>query len=249
MFSREEINFEKFIPCHLLTRTVEKRKIFVDETDCLRFIFQMYAANTGKPTFNLRRKDIVKAAKALLIGEELPENLVTVEHPPLVNILSFAFVVNHNHFILVPNIEKGISKYMQKLNGGFAKYFNLKYERGSNLFARPYKVIPIQSNFQLDAVLRYVNVKNPLDVYQPGWREEGLKDWHQAFKFLENYQFSSFPDLFGKRNSKILASSSVLEQYLGKEITENQEGFINFIKAYLQNEMVSFHPLFLEEPV
>ena len=249
MITRREISFEKSIPYHVLCRAVEKREIFSIENDCLRFIFQMCVANIGKPAFNLHRQDIIKAAKSLLVGEEIPKRLVIIEHPPLVNILSFTLVLNHNHFIFSPNVENGIPKYLQKLNGGFAKHFNLKYGRSSNLFARPYKIIPIQTNFQLDAVLRYVNVKNPLDIYQPGWRKIGLKNWEGAFKFLENYQFSSFPDLFEKRNSKILAPHLVLEQYLGKEIIQSKEEFVNFIKAYLQNEMISFYPFFLEESV
>ena len=95
--------------------------------------------------------------------------------------------------------------------------------------------------------MRYVNVKNVLDVYQPGWQEKGLKDEKEAFKFLNKYQFSSFPDLFGKRNSKILAPRSVLEKYLGKEITESKEEYFNFIKDYLQKKMRSFYSSFLEE--
>ena len=249
MVSRKEIKFEKFTPYHVLSRTVEKRKIFVNENDCLRFIFQMYVANIGKPAFNLYRRDVIKAGQAILAGEEPPKELIIVEHPSLVNFLSFALVIDHYHFELVPNVKNGIPKYMQKLNGGFAKYFNLKHNREGNLFDRPYKIIPIQTNFQLDAVLRYINVKNPLDVYQPGWREKSLRDWQKAFKFLENYQFSSFPDLFGKRNSKILAPGSVIEQYLGKEIRVNREEFTNFIKAYLQEKMVSFYHLFLEDTV
>lgn len=247
MFSRQEINFEKSIPCHIINRTVEKREIFADEEDCLRFIFQMFAANMGRPALNLYRRDIIRAARALLRGEEIPEKLIIVEHPPLVDILSFALVITHNHLILSSNIEKGIPKYLHKLNLGFAKHFNLKYERKGSLFNRPYKIIPIQTNFQLDAVLRYVNIKNPLDVYQPGWTKEGLRDKDGAFNFLHNCQFSSFPDLFGERNSKIIAPMPILEKYLGEEITKSKSEYIDFIEDYLQNKMISHYPIFLEE--
>lgn len=247
MVTRREISFEKSIPYHIIIRSLEGREVFSKEEDCYRFIFQMYAANIGSPNFNLHRKDIIKAGKALLNGEEISKDLISIKHEPLVNFLSFSLVINHSHFELVPNIENGIPKYMQKLKGGFAKYFNLKYSRKSNLFERPYKIIPIQTNFQSDAILRYINIINPLDVYQPGWREKGLKDWEEALNSLEKYQFSSFPDLFGKRNSKILAPKPILERYLGKEITENQTAFKNFIKDYLNQKLVHYYPLFLEE--
>ena len=247
MITRREIGFEKSIPYHLLIRAVEGRKIFVSEEDCWRFIFQTYAANIGRPIPNLKRRDIIKAAQAILYGEEIPENFIIIEHPPLVNFFSFVLVLTHIHFILVPNTPEGISKYTQKLKTGFAMYYNLKHNRHGNLFEKPYKIIPIQTNFQMDAVLRYVNVKNVLDVYQPGWQEKGLKNKKEALEFLNKYQFSSFPDLFGKRNSKILASRSILEKHLGKEITESKEEYLNFIKDYLQKNIKSFYPLFLEE--
>lgn len=247
MISRKEISFDQTIPYHVLSRTVEKRKIFINDEDCLRFIFQIYAATIGKPAPNLHRKDIIKAAKDLLNGLDVPENLIIVEHAPLVYVLSFNEVINHYHLVLIPNLEGGIPKYTQKLKTGFAMYHNLKYNRQGNLFEKPYKIIPVQSNFQLDAVLRYVNVKNSLDIFQPDWAENGLKNEKEALEFLKEYQFSSFPDLFGERNSKILAPREILEKYLGKEIIESKEEYINFVKAYLQKKLISFHPFFLEE--
>ena len=78
-------------------------------------------------------------------------------------------------------------------------------------------------------------------------KKKGLKNEKAALEFLNKYQFSSFPDLFGKRNSKILASRSILEKHLGKEITESKEEYLNFIKDYLQKKMSSLYPIFLEE--
>lgn len=247
MVEKREIGFDKSIPYHIIVRTVEKREIFLKEDDCYRFIFQMYVANIGEPAHNLKSRDITRSAQAILNGEEVPKNFIIVRHPPLVYNISFVLVVDHHHFIFIPTSDNAIPKYQQKLNTGFAMYYNLKYDREGNLFGKPYKIIPIQTNFQLDAVLRYVNVKNPLDVYQPSWRGKGLKDEKKAFNFLNKFQFSSFPDLFGKRNSKILAPREILEKYLGKEITDNKAAFLNFIKNYLEGNLSQYHPLFLEE--
>lgn len=247
MISKKEIYFEKNTPFHIISRAVEGKEIYLKEDDALRFIFQMYAANVGSPGRNLHREDIKKVALAILNGEKISPKFIIVEHAPLVSFFSFVLVITHHHFILISNIEGGISKYLQKSHGGFAKFYNLKYGRKDVLFERQYKIIPIQTNFQLDAVLRYVNVKNPLDVYQPGWREKGLKDEKNALKFLNEYRFSSFPDLFGNRNSQILASRSILEKCLGKEITKNKADFSNFIKDYLQENLAIYNPFFLEE--
>lgn len=246
MVLRKEIAFEKSIPYHVLTRAIDGRKIFAEEDNCYRCIFRMYAANIGKPAPHLHRQDVIKAAKALLNGEAAPEKFIIIEHSPLVYFLSFVVVPDHFHFELVSDVENGISKLMQKLKGGFAKFFNKRTERRGNLFERPYKIIPIQTNFQADAILRYINVINVLDVYQPGWRKEGLRGKKTAFKFLNEYPFSSFSDLFGKRKSKIIAPREILEKYLGKEMTISQEEFINFIKDFLHQRSLYNSSLFLE---
>ena len=246
MITRRENLFEKNQPYHIFSRAVEKRKIFNDQENCYRFVFQMYAANIGKPAYNLHRRDVIKTSQTLLMGGEILPDFIINEHSPLVDFLSFALVGDHYHFNLIANSEGSIPIYMQRLNIGFVKYFNLKYNRRGTLFESRYKIIPIQTNFQLDAILRYINVINPLDIYQPGWREKGLRNQKEAFKFLKEYPFSSFPDLFNKRNSKILAGGKILERFLEKEIITSREEYLKFIKEFLEKKATLFTPLFLE---
>lgn len=239
-----KIFFEKDQPFHILSRAVEGREIFKEEADCYRFIFQIYAFNIGKPARNLSRLDVTKSAQALLEGEEVSSKFIIKEHLPFVYFLDFSLVINHHHLYLVANIENSIPFYMQKLNGGFARYFNLKYDRQNSLFGNRYKSIAVTSQFQSDAVSRYISVINPLDVFQPGWRKEGLKNFGEAFKFLENFQFSSFPDKIGKRSSKILAPQSILEKYLAG--LEEKKGYENFVKDFLKQKLKIYGPFFLE---
>ena len=228
--------FETNQQFHIISRAIEERKIFEKEEDCYRFIFQIFAANVGKPDFNLHRKDIVKVAQSLLFGEKVSSKFIIVEHPPLVSIFDFSLVVNHYHFYLMANIPNSIPLFIKKLNGGFAMYFNLKYNRKGSLFGSRYKSIPIETEFQSDAVSQYVSIINSLDVYQPGWRKNGLEDWQKAFNFLENYQFSSFPDRIGKRKSKILASKEVLEKYkIGLNLKKDE--FRQFVEEFLKSKV------------
>lgn len=226
--------FEKDQPFHIISRTVEERKIFINEADCYRFIFQIYAANLGKPNLNLRRLNVIKTAQSILNGEEISDEFIIKEHPPLVHILDFALNINHYHFHLLPSSQNSIPLFIKKLNGGFAKYFNLKHGRKGTLFNSPYKSIPVETDFQADAVGRYISIINPLDVYQYGWRENGLVDKEKAFEFLQNYQFSSFLDKIGKRKSKILASKEILEKY------SMNENFSDFAKDFL-NQRTDFN--------
>lgn len=221
---------------HIISRAVDEKRIFAKDADCHRFIFQLYAANLGKPSFNLQRLDVIKYSQVLLNGKEIPNNLIINEHPPLVHILDFALNVTHYHLHLLPSEDNNIALFMKKLNIGFAKYFNLKYKRKGSLFGSRYKGIIIETDFQADAVSRYISVVNPLDIYQPGWRENGLVDSKKAMEFLKNYPFSSFPDRIGKRKSKILALEEIFNKY-------SSEDYINFTGDFL-NESKSFSHLF-----
>jgi len=235
---RKNSNYHnEVIPYHVLSRATEGLPIFQTDDDCYRFIFQMYITNYGSPAPNLHRRDIGKAAQALLRGEDVPRTFFTKEHSPLVQFLSFTEVANHYHFLLLPAEENGIPRYMQKLNTAFARYFNIKHTRKGRLFESKYKMIPIESEAQLDAIIRYINVKNPLDVYQPGWRENGLRDEKEAWGFLFRYPFSSFPDIFGNRNSKLLTQGPMRNQYLDRASLYGKESYLKFLQSALHQSL------------
>ncbi|MDP2923583.1 MAG: hypothetical protein Q8O30_07710 [Candidatus Omnitrophota bacterium] len=218
---------------HIISRAVDERKIFEDEDDRLRFIFQVYTANIGRPAYSLHRKDVNRVAKDLLQGIEPPTGFVIKEHDPLVHLLDFSLVMTHYHFYLVPVSENSTSTFLRKLNNGFAKYFNLKHGRKGVLFGSRYQSIPVKTDFQAEAVSRYVSIVNPLDIFQPGWRENGLKDPDRALEFLKKYQFSSFPDKIKERNSSILAPKEIREQY-GIEFI-SREDCLAFVKDFLKS--------------
>src|SRR3989344_7030135 len=236
---------EDFQAYHVFSRAVDGRTIFGHDDDSYRFIFQMYVTNYGSPGVNLHRKDMRKAALSLLNGEEIPKSFISREGKPLVQFLSFAEVGNHYHFLLLPNREDGIPRYMQKLNTAFARYFNLKHSRKGTLFESKYKVVSIESETQLDAIIRYINVKNPLDVYQPGWRKEGLKNEKEGWSFLFEYPFSSFPDIFGKRRSKLIAQEPLRSQFLDREFIYGKKGYAQFLQESFQKSAAVRPDIFL----
>lgn len=242
--------FEENQCVHIISRAIEERKIFSNEEDCNKFIFQAYTANIGTPARSLLKKDISKIAQAILRGEEISSKFIIKEHPPLVYFLDFSLVITHFHFYLLVNVENIVPVYMKKLNNSFSKYFNIKYDRDGTLFASRYKSIAVKTEFQSNAVSRYVGIINPLDVYQPGWREEGLKNWKEAFEFLKNYPFSSFPDKVGERRSKILAPDEILERYsllfTSLKPTERERYLEEFVKDFLSQKGKPAPTFFLE---
>ena len=227
---------------HITSRALVN--IFKKKEDCYRFIFQFYAVNLGKKGFNLKNKDMIKAGQALLRGEKVPERFVVERHPPIVDLLDFSLVANHYHFYLLLKKDNGIPILMQKLNDSFARFFNLLHGRKDALFGSRYKNVIVKTDFQSYAVSRYVSIINPLDVFQPGWREKGLKNPKEAFNFLENYEFSSFPDKICRRFSRILAPQKVLKQYA--PFWGNEKEYREFVKEFLKEKKASFQPLFIE---
>lgn len=192
MFGRKDLIKEELIPCHVLIRTIGNLPVFSLQEDCFRYVFQIYAANVGKPGLNLHRQNINQAAADLLEGRDISSNLIKKEHNPLVNIISFSLVKNHAHFILSANKKNGIPEFINKLNLGFAKYFNIRNKRFGSLFNKPFKIISIMGNSCLNLLVWYVNIKSPLEVSDD----------------FNDYQFSSFLDLFGSRQSKITMPKS-----------------------------------------
>lgn len=248
MPKRKESLTEKIRPYHIVARATDGRAIFGSEVDNSRFIFQMYAANIGRPVINLYRKDIKKAAQALLAGEQLPKGFVVQEHEPLVDIFSFALAKDHYHLGLVPGQKEGIPKFMQKLNLAFAKYFNMKYKRQGALFEGRFAGVPITSPAQLNVILRYINIKKVLDVYESGWQEPGFQDIKTPLDFLALYPYSSFPDLFQNRSSQLVSQEvrSTLRKMLGEDFFTNVEDHIDSSKNFMKEQAKSYKDLFLE---
>lgn len=231
--------FERGEAFHLVSRALEGARIFEEEKDRCRFIFQLQAANRGRPAPNAGRHDVKRAVARLLEGGELSSLFLQDRHKPFVHLLDFALVGNHYHLHLVSRKKDAIPHFIRRLNLGFAKYFNLRHERRGTLFAGRYKARAIKNRSHSDAVRRYLSVISPLDVYRPGWRSEGLEDPKRAFDFLLNYRFSSFLDNLGERESGILAPLETRKKYGLPPVAD----FLDFVKCFLKEEAAHSYSL------
>src|SRR3989338_4216667 len=103
---------------HIYNRGVDKRDIFNDKEDLHRFIESICEFNQIDGIGSIR--DLRKSkseSKAL----HLP-----ISKDPLVAIVAYCLNPNHFHFILKQLVDGGIAKFMQKLQGGYTYYFNVK---------------------------------------------------------------------------------------------------------------------------
>jgi putative transposase len=111
----------------------------------------------------------------------------------LVEVLAYCLMPNHFHFILRQKEENGIALFMKKLSTAYSMYFNTKYEHSGVLFQGRFKSSYIGNEEYFRYIFSYVHL-NPLDIFQPDWKVNGVKDKKGARDFLNTYFYSSFSD-------------------------------------------------------
>lgn len=235
-------------PYHVLNRAIDGKGIFESRDDCSRFLFQMHAANIGSPVPNIYRRNLGQAAELLLSGKDALEKYIRPQHPPLVEFFSFVLAQDHYHFGIVPAVEGGISLYMQKLNLGFAKYFNMKYKRKGPLFETRFQAVPIKSPEQLVALAQHINIKNVVDLYQPTWLDQGLQSQEGAVRFLKEYPYSSFSDIFLGRNSFFVShmGKNELKKFLKEDFAQSDESYHEIFESYKRKKWDKYSHVLLE---
>lgn len=97
---------------------------------------------------------------SLVLGKlRLQENTKPVNPP--VTILSYCLLPNHYHLLLrCNNNDGGLSKYLQRIGGGYTMYFNQKYQRNGALFQGKFKSKYIENDNYLRNILAYVTYNN-----------------------------------------------------------------------------------------
>ncbi len=196
---------------HVLNRGVDKRKIFLEKSDYMRFIHDLFEFNDTESVVNLTyrftRTTRVVDTNNFKISEQHKRKL-------LVEILAFCAMPNHYHLLLKARTVEGIPEFMKKLNMGYSKYFNTKYERSGTLFEGRYKSVPVGSEAHFIHLPFYIHL-NPLDLVMREWRQRDIKNYKEAMKFLEKYRWSSFLDYIGKKNFPSVTNRDLLLKFFG----------------------------------
>lgn len=128
-----------------------------------------------------------------------------------IKIIAYCIMNNHVHMLIETDDIKELSKYMQRLNTTYAKYYNKKYNRVGYVFRDRYKSEGIYSEEQLYNCIKYI-YDNPVKAGICNRPEEyPYSNYKKINKNLkENYIFIDIED--DKKTSE-----EVIEDYL----TEN----------------------------
>ena len=185
---------------HLLNRGVEKREVVLDDADRKRFLHDLFVFNDKNNVDpNHGRRGF---------------HMEPSERVPLVDIHAFCLMGNHYHLLVSEQRDDGIPNFMRKLNMGYAKYFNEKYDRSGVLWQGPYKKILIQRNAHFLYIPLYIHL-NPLDFLSKEWRRGNIKNFDRAIEYLREYRWSSFRDYINIRNYPSILSMRLLKDSLG----------------------------------
>lgn len=188
---------------HIYNRGVEKRKLFLDDEDYFRFIHNLFEFNDTRPATNLYYKSYeIRSRK---IEKRAPRHL-------LVKILAFCLMPNHFHLLLEPIQEKGVSFFLKKLGIGYAMYFNQKYGRIGTLFQGRFKGVLIDKEPHFIHLPFYIHL-NPMDLVETDWKEQKIKNYLKAIKFLESYRWSSYLDYIGVKNFPSITQREFLTEF------------------------------------
>ena len=207
---------------HIVMRGTEGRIIFPKEENYIRFIHDLFEFNDEEATLSTYRIHLQTNTT-----RSDPVILERRKRKLLVEILAFCLMPNHFHLLLRQLKNQGISHFMQKLNGGYATYINKKYERQGHLFQGKFRAVHIKNEEQFKNGFVYIHV-NPVDLIEPNWKENGIKNVKKAIRFLENYRWSSYSDYLGKKNFPSVTSRDFMTKVL-----VGSEGCREFVESWI----------------
>lgn len=186
---------------HIVNRGTDKKMLFKDTSDYVRFLFTILYFQSTVTFSNLG--NYVKQYKTkgnFVINDSTANDIKKTRE---VELIAFCIMPNHFHFLLNEKIEGGISRYMQRVQNSYGKYFNTKYKVNGHVFQGSFRNIHIETNEQLLHTSAYIH-RNPIEILGKN-------------KKYENYPWSSMSNYCKKSRFDFLLAKDIIEgQFTGK---------------------------------
>lgn len=188
---------------HIYNRGVEKRNIFLDESDCRIFLhyINLYLSPVEEilksyPD-NIRMKRFIR----LNLSEE-------------VNLLCFALMPNHFHFLVKQRNKDSIIKLMRRLMTSYVMYFNKKYDRVGSLLQGKYKAVNVDKDEYLLHLTRYIHL-NPFKLNSE----------------INFNKFSSYQYYIGEKHPSWIKPGEILDYFSFKSKEYKIKSYKNFVEG------------------
>lgn len=212
---------------HIYNRGNDKRVIFMETHDYLRFMALLYVCNST---------DSVNISDHLRKGLTFSEIFDLDRENTLVEIGAYCLMPNHFHLLIREKSEDGISKFMQKLTTGYSMYFNKKNNRTGALFETKFKAKHVGRDEYLKYLFAYIHL-NPVKIIDPQWKQNGISNRTMAKEYLSKYLYSSYQEYLGvlRKEWKILNRPAFPEYFTDPHDFEGFiEDWINFAHADME---------------
>ncbi len=160
---------------HIYNRGVEKRDIFIEDSDFSYFLYilkrhlskEQITDNSGRP-YNKYSDDV--------------------------SLVAFCLMKNHFHLLLyLKDDSSAITKLMTSVGTAYTMYFNKKYGRVGHLFQERFKASPISNDSYIQHVSRYIHL-NPANYQAYRWSSytyylgKRSADWVKPDQILEMFE-------------------------------------------------------------
>lgn len=174
---------------HLYGRGVDKRVVFTQPEEYARFMAYLYMLNDEE---SVRPSDFFRSHTTLdVFNLERGNRLVAIG--------AFCLMPNHFHLYVTPLVEGGVSKFMQKLQTAYTKYFNEKHRRTGSLFESTFKSEHAVNDNYAKYLFSYIHL-NPAKLKDSKWKERKFGDLAKLRSFVTEYPYSSYGEYASGRH-------------------------------------------------
>ena len=192
---------------HVYNRGVGKQTLFKEDRDYVRFLFGILFLQSpvSFPQLGRHISAFVKSPAFDITTFSVDEkNLSEITTHRWIELIGFCIMPNHFHLLVQEKEDKGLARYMHKVETAYGKYFSIKYKSSGHVFQNAYGATHIESNDELLYVSTYIH-RNPRALQR--WTDKEY-----------SYPWSSYQD-FAKRNrwSALLNPSVIVEQFRNPE--------------------------------
>lgn len=217
-----KISFTEGEYYHIYCRGVEKRNIFLDDKDRNRFQSLLFLCNGTNPV-------IYKLVQgSTLYRTDVGEKIVAIG--------AYKLMPNHIHLLVKEISEGGITEFMRKINTAYSMYFNKKYERVGPLFQGTFGAQHIVQDEHLKYLFAYIHL-NLIKLIEPKWKDNGIKDFKRAMKYLDSYIFSSYLSYCGELSEE----GNILSKKEFPDYFSEKYSFKKFINDWLAFNVKDFN--------
>lgn len=199
---------------HIVKRGTRGLPIVRDESDRFRFLLMLTHFNDHFSSLNWYR-DLQDEG----LQNSLERPLRWPERKPLVEIAAFALVENHFHLLLRGLVERGVSRFMQRIGIGMAKRYNERYRESGSLFQSGYRSKVVDEDGYFRYVSTYIQIKNAFDAHPKGYLS-AHDHFDEAYDWARSYPYASLSDYDGVFERPIIDRTFLSSLYTPDEYRE-----------------------------